>query len=1141
MNASIIGRVLIIWLAFVFCSVIIADNEVPLEFEVTSISQHFVAEKAGIEQGDRLIAWSRVAAEATEPQLNHFYGPFDILELEREQHLVDPIVIHGTRDGKPLTFSPRDGRWRLGAEPVWSEAVRTSIDAYKAAILDGSIDDGIATATALADQLATEGHELDSAWVRYHTATLLGRKAEWSASVEMYRQAINQPPLDQPSKQRHKKARALLLYYQSGALLRQNRLDEARESYDEALALEKSISPDRYGVAANLTGLSDIPKLRGDLAAATSLLEESIWQLQRIAPESMIVAATLNKLGIVAVRAGHLDEAEGHFQHGLRIYTEKDPNGVAAAGNINSNGVISYMRGDLATAATMFERARKAKLRLEPGSKNAAIMTHNVGLINAERGNYRAAESYYLEALELLEELVPGSLETTQTLNNLGTVALDQGDLAKAEYYHGRAYELRRKLVPNSPDLVASLVNLASVARYRSDFDKASEYLLEALEIQQRIAVGSKEHAEILQGLGAVAESRGELTLSADYFGKALALQLEFAANGLGAAASHARLGLNLLERQDFDGAAAHLDQAAAILSQIAPATYREARVFHGLAQVSLQQGDTNSAQGFFEKALHALESQHARLGGTQESKAESRAKHRSIYQDYIDFLLEVGDEERAFEILERSRSKVLSDLLAERDLVFNKDLPVELERERRMQASAYEKTQAKLLGAKGDENIAALRAELEAIRRKQDDVRRRAREHSASFVSLQENRPRSLPEIRATLAPGTAVVSYSIGDESTRVFALSPSGELRVESIELGRAEIADRVQRLRYLIDAGRWDETPAMPLNTLAEELYAELLAPFDAYLGAASQILIVPDGALNLLPFAALRRKSDAGQTQYLIEWKPLFMTSSLSVQAQLQADSKAAETRSLVAFGGADYSYARTRPMNTATTRGGAEGTEPLPALPWSAAEVSNIAAAEQARATIFIGDEATEENAKIQSKNASYLHFATHTVIDERSPLDSAIVLTVPGDDEQVENTENGYLQAWEIYESVRTDAELVTLSGCETALGSEYPGEGLMGLTRAFQYAGASSVVASLWNVNDRSTSRLMTEFYRFLDAGKSRETALQLAQLAMINSPDRTSWWLALRNWFSDNDIEAADAHPYHWAAFVLNGRGG
>ncbi|MCH9695218.1 MAG: CHAT domain-containing protein [Gammaproteobacteria bacterium] len=1141
MNARTKAHALFAWLTCLFLGSVNAADETALELEVTSAGQHFMAEKAGIEQGDRLIAWSRVADDAPEPRLNYFNGPFDIYELEREQHLVDPIVLHGTRAGEPVTFLPRDGRWRLGVAPVWSDDAMVSVNAFKAAIEDGSIDDGIATATALANRLATDGRALDSAWVRYQTAALLGRKAEWTASVDMFRQAIEQLPIDEQMQQRNKTARALLLYYQSGALLQQDRLDEAKASYEEALALEESISPDRFGIAANLTGLSDIPRVRGDLIAAARLLEKAIRQLQRIAPESMIVAATVSKLGFIAVQSGSLEEAESHFQHSLRIYTEKDPNGVAASSNINNHGIISYMRGDLAMAAVMFERARQAKLRLEPGSKGLATAIHNVGLVNAERGNYRAAESYYLEALDLLEELVPGSLETTQTLNNLGSVALDQGDLAKAEHYHGRAYELRRELVPNSPDIVASLTNLGSVARYRGDYETANDHLLEALAIQQRIAVGSKQHARILQGLGAVAGSRDDIPGSTDYFRQALELYKEIAASGPGVAESHARLGFNNLKRKDFVAAASELNQAAEILSQIAPATHREARVLHGLAQVSRHQGDMKAAEDIFEKALRALDSQHARLGGTQESKAESRARHRSIYQDYIDFLLEIGDEERAFEILERSRSKVLSDLLVERDLVFNNDLPAELERERRMLAVAYEKTQANLLNASGAEKIAALRTELEEGRRKQDDVRRRAREHSAAFVDLQENRPLSLQEIRATLAPGTVVLSYNVGETDTRIFALSPSGELGVKNLNLGRDEIGSKVQRFRYLIDAGRWDETPATPLNELAEELYADLMAPFDEFAAAATRILIVPDGALNLLPFAALRREAASGDTQYVVEWKPLFVTNSLSVQAQLRANGKIAQSKTLVAFGGADYTNARARPTSSATVRGGAESTEPLPDLPWSAAEVNNIPFAERDRATIFLGQEATEENAKSLPRSTSYLHFAAHTVIDERSPLDTAIVLTVPDTESQTENAENGYLQAWEIYESVRTDAELVTLSGCETALGSAYPGEGLMGLTRAFQYAGASSVVASLWNVNDRSSSRLMTEFYGYLEAGESKEAALQLAQLAMVNSGNEKGWWQGLLDRLFESDSKPADAHPYHWAAFVLNGRGG
>jgi CHAT domain-containing protein len=163
-----------------------------------------------------------------------------------------------------------------------------------------------------------------------------------------------------------------------------------------------------------------------------------------------------------------------------------------------------------------------------------------------------------------------------------------------------------------------------------------------------------------------------------------------------------------------------------------------------------------------------------------------------------------------------------------------------------------------------------------------------------------------------------------------------------------------------------------------------------------------------------------------------------------------------------------------------------------------------------------LGAEATEERAKAIGKDVRYLHFATHGLLDEQSPLSSALALTPPGD--AAEGRDNGLLQAWEIFERVRLDADLVVLSACQTGLGKEMGGEGLVGLTRAFQYAGARSVLASLWSVADTSTADLMTKFYSFLRHGRSKDDALRRAQVALIKSAE-----------YSD---------PFYWAPFVLTG---
>jgi CHAT domain-containing protein len=168
-------------------------------------------------------------------------------------------------------------------------------------------------------------------------------------------------------------------------------------------------------------------------------------------------------------------------------------------------------------------------------------------------------------------------------------------------------------------------------------------------------------------------------------------------------------------------------------------------------------------------------------------------------------------------------------------------------------------------------------------------------------------------------------------------------------------------------------------------------------------------------------------------------------------------------------------------------------------------------------ARAFLGAEATEEQVKALAPRARLLHFACHGILDRRFPLNSALALSLP--DHPAPGRDNGLLQAWEIFDSLRLDADLVTLSACDSGLGQEIGSEGMMGLSRAFQYAGARSVLASLWSVADDSTADLMRRFYGYLRRGESKDEALRKAQVDLIHGPEATS-------------------HPYHWAAFELTG---
>ena len=242
--------------------------------------------------------------------------------------------------------------------------------------------------------------------------------------------------------------------------------------------------------------------------------------------------------------------------------------------------------------------------------------------------------------------------------------------------------------------------------------------------------------------------------------------------------------------------------------------------------------------------------------------------------------------------------------------------------------------------------------------------------------------------------------------------------------------------------------------------------------------------------------ALADPTAQGAGRYLVEAKPLFTAASATVFAEIGKTRQPRRPMRLVAFGDPDYGTSGSGAASL--VRSLRERGLELSPLPGSRAEVESLQGLYPAGSRVFVGADASEEHARRAGREPSLLHFACHALADEASPLDSSLVLSLPA--KWKPGQPNGLLQAWEILEQVRIDADLVTLSACGTALGQEMSGEGMIGLTRAFQYAGARTVLASLWSVNDQSTADLMGRFYRRLQKGESKDAALRGAQVEML-----------------------------------------
>ena len=270
--------------------------------------------------------------------------------------------------------------------------------------------------------------------------------------------------------------------------------------------------------------------------------------------------------------------------------------------------------------------------------------------------------------------------------------------------------------------------------------------------------------------------------------------------------------------------------------------------------------------------------------------------------------------------------------------------------------------------------------------------------------------------------------------------------------------------------------------------------------------------MPDGPLHLLPFAALVRGDGGGNTSgYLIERWPVTVALSATLHAELAARARrvSADAPAVVVMGA---------PEGTGEVAGAWSGGRAVAGtLPEARKEIQAVAGLFD-NADVFIGASASEAQAKAIRRDSDIVHFASHAVTDHSFPMESYLLLSRSAGSDT--GGENGLLQAWEVFEELRIDADLAVLSACDTGLGREMGGEGLIGLTRAFHFAGARSVIASLWPVSDRSTARLMTSFYQRLSAGVSKDEALRQAQLELMRRSG------------------GVYAHPFYWAAFQLSG---
>jgi CHAT domain-containing protein/Tfp pilus assembly protein PilF len=952
---------------------------------------------------------------------------------------------------------------------------------------------------------------------------------------------------------------------------------EAINKFQQALALWQG-AKDQANEAWALYILAYTLNVNEDYQKAFDTAEQGL-RVARSAGVRATEAYLLDEMGRSYNNRGDRSKALEFFKQALPLRSEADPEGLA--NTLSNLGEVYAWIGDNAIALTYMEQAadlirqagdarkestllgnicvirrdlgqyKKAlgaceqalKIKREIGDQNGqASVLNNMANIMAGLGDYQKALDFYNQALPIHQ--VSGDRQGEGVvLNNIAWAYASFGEYEKAIDIYQQALKVMRE-IGYTYGVAMILSNIGVNYAHLKDYRKALEMHLEALTL--RPEKNDREgRGTTFSNIAFCYSKLGDKQQALDYYTQALALHRS-TGNQLQIAKTLKNFGVYLRDQGQTGKALEYLNEALTITRTIGEQTH-EANTLSELAKLESDRGNLVEARKLIEQSIAAIESVRTNLKSHQ-LRASFLASVRKYYEFDVEVLMQMhrerpseGFAEAALQISEKGRARSLLELLREARAEIRQGVePSLIEREGYLRRKIAEKAeqQTRLLSKKhADEQASALSTELEALTTEYDQVQTRIRQASPRYAALVEPSPIGVGAIQKQLLdPDTLLLEYALGEQKSFVWAVTPDS---VKSFELpGRAQIEQEAKRFYQLLTqrgANVSNETLAQRKQRLnhADTEYPEvaanlsrmLLAPLAVEL-KQKRLVIVAEGVLQYVPFAALPAP---GAKRPLIIDHEIVTLPSASVLALLREEfanrKPASKTVAVLAdpvFSATDSRLigkaAGTSAVSFDAERSMAEsGVDGLVRLRFSRQEADEIARLAAGKRNLKALDFSANRGMATDAKLSDYriVHFATHGLINNQHPDLSGIVLSLV--DEQG-RPQNGFLRLYDIY-NLKLNADLVVLSACQTALGKEIKGEGLVGLTRGFMYAGAPRVVASFWRIDDRATAEIMRRFYEaMLKDGLPPASALRAAQVSMLSD----------KRWQS----------PHFWAAFTLQG---
>jgi CHAT domain-containing protein len=816
-------------------------------------------------------------------------------------------------------------------------------------------------------------------------------------------------------------------------------------------------------------------------------------------------------------------------------------------------------------------------LRAASEQRGEAATLLQLGLVQSKLGEMEKALDNFGRSLALFRS-VGDPFGETMALSVIGSLHVFLGKAEELPGYYNKALEISRATAARESE-AAAMPALAPLYKLMSQSvidqpQKAREGLEQLLALSRSFKIPRAEAIALLT-LGLDHSFAREPQKALKYYEQSLPIfRTEHDRVGEGAALfgvcmSH----VSLRDQKGFDLCA----QALAI-QRATGDTHAESLTLHQIAIGERDRGNLTAAQTAIESAITNVESVRTKVVNP-ELRLTYFAGSQHYYEFYIDLLMLLhkqrpkdGYDGKALQAAERARARSLLDTLIEANADIRQGVDAKLlERERELQGrlNVRSQNQMQLRSQRHSEAQAtAIAEEIETLIKDLQQVETEIRKTSPHYAALMQPRPLTLKEIQTqVLDPDTLLLEYSLGEERSYVWAVTSSS---VTSYELpNRDEIETASRRFYDLLNArntGAKDEAIQQRTNRVAQadaeipvaagSLSRMVLTPVAGHLGN-KRLMIAADGALHFVPFGALPVASSgaAGMnrqrrvTRLLIKDHEIVNLPSASTMAVIRGEvaGRNRAPKSVAALAdpvfmkndervktGKDNDTVRNVPnlangapapgeridrqlVKASQDTGIAIDGLYVPRLPGTRQEAEQIVAmvssTESRLAVDFAASRETATSAELSQYR--YVHFSTHGLLNSVHPELSGLVLSLVNERGE---TQDGFLRAHEIF-NLKLSPEVVVLSACQTGMGKNIRGEGLLSLTRGFMYAGAPRVIVSLWGVSDLGTTELMVRFYQgMLKEGMRPAAALRAAQASLMND----------KRW----------ASPYYWAPFTVQG---